>query len=118
MCVDLCLKVQPTNVLSQDELLSLFTYSAAPEEAKPKIGFATKEREGGGNKIQIHDFNWSQKLSNTARVRVEVCADCFPLCSVLLCTHIHLSVIRLLSSAYPNLITGSEIGVDCPDLQS
>ncbi len=68
---ELCTKVQPTNVLSQDELLSLFTYAAAPENAKPKTAFSAREREGGGSRVQVHEFKWSDKLSNSARVRCE-----------------------------------------------
>jgi len=68
---DLCTKVQPANVLSQDELLALFTYSAAPEDAKPRTPFVSREREGGGSKVVVEEFEWSTKLSNMARVRFE-----------------------------------------------
>jgi len=68
---DLCTKVQPANVLSQEELLSLFTYAAAPEDAKPKTAFVSREREGGSSKVILEDFEWSSKLSNMARVRFE-----------------------------------------------
>jgi len=67
---DLCTKVQPTNVLTQEELLSLFTYSAAPEDAKPRTTFIARDREGGGKCI-VEEFEWSSKLSNAARVRCE-----------------------------------------------
>jgi hypothetical protein len=63
--------VQPTNVLSQDELLSLFTYAAAPEDHKPRTPFVSREREGGGSKVTVEEFGWSNKLSNMARVRFE-----------------------------------------------
>jgi hypothetical protein len=76
---ELCTKVQPSNVLSQDELLSLFTYAAAPENAKPKTAFSAREREGGGSKIVIEEFKWSSTLSNMNRVRVAVCVRALPL---------------------------------------
>jgi len=68
---DLCTKVQPANVLSQEELLSLFTYAAAPEDQKPKVTFVSREREGGSSKIIVEEFDWSPKLSNSARIRCE-----------------------------------------------
>jgi hypothetical protein len=66
---ELCTKVQPSGVLAQDELLALFTYAGAPEEAKPKTPFSARERSGGGSsKVVVEEFEWSREYSNPARV--------------------------------------------------
>jgi hypothetical protein len=87
---ELCTKVQPTNVLLQDELLSLFTYAAAPENAKPKTAFSAREREGGSSKLIVEEFKWSQTLSNSARVICDVCSFCVRFLGALLVScHLH-----------------------------
>jgi len=65
---DLVSKVQSSGVLTQEELLGLFTYLAAPEGKKPKTPFSVKEREGGGSKVIVEEFGWSTALSNMTRV--------------------------------------------------
>jgi len=45
---EVCTKVQPSQILSAEDLLLLFTWLGANKDSKPKIRWPTREREGGG----------------------------------------------------------------------
>jgi hypothetical protein len=41
--------IQSSGIMSQEDLLSLYTYVGASKDSKPKVKFNTKPREGGGH---------------------------------------------------------------------